>query len=173
MISPLKLGWVFLRLGCLFFGGGYVLIPVLYQELVFHLGWLSPREFVDGTALSQITPGPVAILATFAGFLRGGFGGALAATVGIFLPGALLMLALSRSYARLRTYSGMDQMLSVLTPAVVGLLLAAAWEIGKEAPGSLRNLVIALGALGALLRFQIHPALLLLAAALLGWGFPS
>ncbi len=173
MIGPLTLGWVFLRMGSLFFGGGYVLLPLLHQELVLHLGWLSYREFIDGTALSQITPGPVAILATFAGYLRGGISGALVATGAIFLPGVLLMLVLSRSYARLRHIPGIDHFLAVLSPAVTGLLLAAAWEIGKATPGSWRNMLLALGALGALLRFRIHPALLLFAAALMGWAFPS
>jgi hypothetical protein len=58
----------FLKTGLVFFGGGFVLIPVLHHRLVTELGWLSPREFLDGVAISNLTPGPIAVLATFAGY---------------------------------------------------------------------------------------------------------
>ena len=65
--SLVSIAWVFLKVGCVFFGGGFVLVPILQQKLE-SLGWLSPREFIDGVAISNLTPGPIAVLATFAGF---------------------------------------------------------------------------------------------------------
>jgi hypothetical protein len=69
----------FFKIGLVFFGGGFVLIPVLHNRLVIQLGWLKPQEFLDGVAISNLTPGPIAVLATFAGFHLAGTIGALAA----------------------------------------------------------------------------------------------
>jgi hypothetical protein len=75
MAGMVELAWVFLKIGVIFFGGGYVLIPLLHRLMVDHYHWLTLREFLDGVALSQLTPGPLAMLATFAGFRAGGFWG--------------------------------------------------------------------------------------------------
>ena len=80
MAAFLKLCGVFLKIGVIFFGGGYVLIPLLHRIMVDQLHWLSLKEFLDGVALSQLTPGPLAMLATFTGYKAAGFAGALAAT---------------------------------------------------------------------------------------------
>jgi chromate transporter len=92
----------FFKIGLVFFGGGFVLVPVLHNRLVTQLGWLKPQEFLDGVAISNLTPGPIAVLATFAGFHLAGVTGALAATVALFAPGMMLMLAISHQHARFR-----------------------------------------------------------------------
>src|ERR1039457_2983181 len=102
MAGILKLAWIFLKVGLIFFGGGYVLIPLLHRIMVDQLHWLTLTEFLDGVALSQLTPGPLAMLATYTGFKAGGLAGALVATVFIFLPCTLLMLFLSSRYERMR-----------------------------------------------------------------------
>lgn len=103
MIGIATLAWVFFKTGLIFFGGGYVLIPLLHRLMVDQYRWLSLREFLDGVALSQLTPGPLAMLATFSGFRVGGFPGALVATISIFLPCTLLMLAITSRYEKFRT----------------------------------------------------------------------
>jgi hypothetical protein len=92
MASLLSIAWIYLRIGCMFVGGGYVLIPLLNQIMVEQYRWLTLKEFLDGVALSQLTPGPLAMLATFTGFRIGGFMGGLVATVAIFIPCTVLML---------------------------------------------------------------------------------
>jgi len=99
----LTLAWTYLRIGLIFFGGGYVLIPLLQHLLVEQYKWLSLREFLDGVAISQLTPGPLAMLATFTGVRVGGFMGGLVATICIFLPCVVLMLFVGRYYTRLKT----------------------------------------------------------------------
>ena len=89
----------FLKVGCVFFGGGFVLVPILQQKLVSTLGWLTPTQFMDGVAISNLTPGPIAVLATFTGFHLYGISGALVATLCLFAPAFVLMTVLSHEYA--------------------------------------------------------------------------
>ena len=103
MVTVLKLAWIFLKIGLIFFGGGYVLIPLLHRIMVDQYHWLALKEFLDGVALSQLTPGPLAMLATFTGFKAVGFVGALVATVFIFLPCTAFMLAISSRYEQFRS----------------------------------------------------------------------
>src|ERR1035437_6913824 len=95
-----SLGGAFLKIGFIFFGGGFLLIPVIHRDIVVNLHWLTQQEFVDGVAMSQLTPGPVAVLATFCGFRQAGVIGALVATAAIMLPAFVLMLALSHGYRK-------------------------------------------------------------------------
>jgi chromate transporter len=129
----LKLAVTFFKIGLVFFGGGFVLVPVLHNRLVTQLGWLKPQEFLDGVAISNLTPGPIAVLATFAGFRMAGTVGALAATVALFTPGIVLMLAISREYDRFRDDQRAQRFLAGVNPAVVGLILSAALVLGRSA----------------------------------------
>jgi chromate transporter len=161
--------------GLVFFGGGFVLIPVLNHQLVNDLGWLTPQQFMDGVAISQLTPGPVAVLATFAGYLQAGVLGALVATAALFTPAMVLMLLLSTFYERLRTKRFAQDFLAGVEPAVIGLIVAAAIIL---APGSIslaRPLSIGLGLLALVLltRFQWHPAFVLLIGAVAGIAAPG
>lgn len=170
LIIP-KLAWIFLKIGIVFFGGGFVVIPVIHRELVQNLHLLTERQFVDGTAISQLTPGPVAILSTFAGYKIGGAAGALTATIALFLPGSLLMIFLTRSYAVLKDMDTVRNALNTLIPVVVGLLLASAWTIGRTAMTSWYSAAIFLAALFLLIRYKINPAILIIAAAISGLLF--
>jgi chromate transporter len=169
------LGWIFFKVGLVFFGGGFVLIPVLNHQLVQDLGWLTPQQFMDGVAISQLTPGPIAVLATFAGYLQAGVPGALVATAALFTPATVLMLLLSTFYERLRTKRFAQDFLAGVEPAVIGLIVAAAITL---APGSMslaRPVSIGLGilALVLLVRFQWHPAFALLIGAVAGIMSPG
>jgi len=119
LVDPVlpALAWVFAKVDLLAFGGGYTAIALMFDETVRLRSWLTPKEFVDGLAMSQITPGPVIVNATFVGFRAGGFPGALVATAAVFLPSALLLAILSPLYGRLRRFR-------VAAPFVRGLLAA-------------------------------------------------
>ncbi len=164
-----KLASVFFQIGLIFFGGGFVLLPVLHSHLVARLGWLTQREFVDGVAISQLTPGPIAVLATFAGYHEGGVAGALAATAALFAPGFVFMLFLSSQYGRQKDQPWGKRFLAGVNPAVAGMVLAAAVSLGQGGLANWAHWVAACAAFGLLVFGRLHPAPLLGAAALAGW----
>jgi len=167
----LTLAWTFLKIGLLFFGGGYVLIPLLQHLLVEQYQWLSLHEFMDGVAISQLTPGPLAILATFTGVRVGGFSGGLVATICIFAPCVTLMLLVGRYYGRLKEIDLIRVTLGAVLPAVVGLVASAAWSLGATL-SSLREWLVLLVAF-CLFRFTtVSPMLMILGAGLLGMLLP-
>lgn len=172
MTPLLVLAWTYLRIGLMFFGGGYVLIPLLNHIMVEQYKWLTLRQFLDGLALSQLTPGPLAMLATFTGFRAGGFMGGLVATVFIFLPCVVLMLIVGRSYHRLKEIDLIRATLDGLLPAVVGLVAAAAWNMGASSlTGAKEFIMLAIGF--AVFKWtKASPMIVILAAGLVGMMLP-
>jgi len=166
--SLVKLGVTFLTIGLVFFGGGFVLVPVLHQTLVEKLGWLSPQEFIDGVAISNLTPGPISVLATFAGYRLRGIVGALVATVALYLPAAVLMLVLCHQYERLKDRKETQAFLAGVIPAVIGLVLSTAILLAYGTLHSWRAFAFAGLALLVLIRWKVHPALVLAVGAVAG-----
>ena len=163
----LTLAWTYLRIGMIFFGGGYVLIPLLQHLLVEQYKWLTLREFLDGVAISQLTPGPLAMLATFTGVRVAGFSGGLVATICIFAPCIILILFVGRYYTRLKEIDLIRSTLDNILPAVVGLLASAAWSLGTTL-GSLREWVTLAVAFCIFRWTKVNPMVMILGAGLLG-----
>jgi chromate transporter len=150
----LSLSFIFLRIGAVTFGGGFVMIPEIEAEVVNSHHWLTHQEFADATALGQITPGPVLIMATFVGYRVAGTIGALLATVCVFLPAFLMTIAAGSSFRRFRTNRQTQAFLRGVAPAVAGLLVAAAWSVGRAGIHSIIGLAMAVIILVILLRFR-------------------
>ena len=159
----------FFKIGLVFFGGGFVLVPVLHHRLVTQLGWLKPQEFLDGVAISNLTPGPIAVLATFAGYHLAGALGALVATAALFAPGILLMLAISRQYTRFRDDQRAQRFLAGVNPAVAGLILSAALLLGRGALTSWHGYVLLVVSFALLQVLRWHPAFVLAIGAVAGY----
>ena len=160
--------WTFLKVGFLFFGGGFVLVPVLHHLLVDSYAWLSTREFLDGVAISNLTPGPIAVLATFAGYRVQGIPGALLATLVLFAPSLLLMGVLSRFYTRMQHLRRAQDLLAGLSPTMVGLILGAGLLLAPGAVHDLSGCLLFGAALALLVRFDWHPAFVIGLGALAG-----
>jgi len=169
----LTLSTIFLRIGAITFGGGFVMIPLIEAEVVDSHHWLTHQEFVDATALGQVTPGPVLITATFIGYRVAGTLGALVATVSIFLPSFLMTVIAGSSLARFHTNKIVQSFLKGVTPAVVGLLVAAGISVGRAGLHSWVGLLIAIVAGAVLVKYRPSAIWVILGAGLvrLGLGF--
>lgn len=130
MTLLLQLWITFVKIGAFAFGGGYAILPLIQKYVVFQHQWLSIPQLVDVVAISQMTPGPIAInSATFVGMKVAGLPGALVATSGEVLPQFVLMLGLSRIIFSGKEIKFLDYLLKGLRPAVVGLLLVATLDM--------------------------------------------
>ena len=169
-VSPLllalaKLSVVFLRIGAATFGGGLAMIPALDHQIVDTLHWLTPREFSDGVTLGQITPGPVAITATFVGYRVAGLGGAAIATLATFLPAFIATFIAGRSVQRFRQSAAMQSLFEALAPAIVGIVGAAAISLARTSIHGWADGAIAFGSLALLIGLRAPPLLVLALAA--------
>jgi chromate transporter len=124
---------VFVPIGIMTFGGGLAMIPAIEHTVVVERGWLDPKAFADAIALGQITPGPVAICATFIGYRVAGVLGAIVATAAMFAPATALALVVGRSVERFRSSQAVEGALRMLAPAVIGMLGAATFSLGRTA----------------------------------------
>lgn len=150
----LSVSFIFLRIGAVTFGGGFVMIPEIENEVVNSHHWLTHQEFADATALGQITPGPVLIMATFVGYRVAGLLGALFSTLCVFLPSFLMTIAAGSSFRRFRTNRQMQAFLRGVAPAVTGLLVAAAWSVARSGIHTFIGGAMALIILVILLRYR-------------------
>lgn len=125
MILYIKLFYVFFKVGFFSFGGGYAMLPMMYQEIqAFDL--MPAREFSDIVALSQMTPGPIAVnAATYVGYKSSGFLGAVFATIGVSLPSFIIILIIAAFINKFKSSSVIQAVLSGIRPATVGLMASA------------------------------------------------
>ena len=122
----LRLFLTFLKIGAVAFGGGYVMIPLMRDECLAN-GWLTDAELLDFIAVSESTPGPIAVnMATFVGSSQAGILGALVATIGVVLPSFLLILLVAAVLRQMLRYRGVRAVLSGVRPVVVALILSTA-----------------------------------------------
>ena len=114
----------FVKIGLFAFGGGFAVIPLIQNQVVAVHGWLTTKEFIDGIALGQVTPGPVLVTATFVGYRVAGILGALFSTLAIFLVPILSMITLSDIHARVRNFKGVKVVVKGFLAGFIGLLIA-------------------------------------------------
>ena len=126
----LKLFLTFLEIGAVSFGGGYGMISLIREKVLLN-GWLSEAEFLSFIAVSESTPGPLAVnMATFIGASQGGVPGALCATLGVVLPSFFIILLIAALIHDLLKYAGVEAFLSGVRPCVVALILSTALTMG-------------------------------------------
>jgi len=146
------LNLTFMKVDLLAFGGGFTTIPLIQREVVDRFGWVSTREFIDGIALGQVTPGPIVITATFVGYKAGGLLGALLGTIAVFFPSFLIVTTLAPHYDRIKRSRLVQIMVHGILAAFLGMLLLVAYRFGKEALGDWRTWVLMAAAWVALWR---------------------
>jgi chromate transporter len=160
---------VFLKIGAVLFGSGYVLLAFLRADLVERLGWLTETQLLDAIAVGQITPGPVFTTATFVGYLLRGPAGAAVATVGIFLPAFLFVAASGPLIPFLRRSRLAGAFLDGVNVASLALMAVVTAELGTSAVVDGWTAALAVASAAVLLRFpRINSAWLVLAGAAAG-----
>ena len=166
--SLVSLFLVFLKIGAIVFGSGYVLLAYLRADLVVSRGWLTDSQLVDAVAVGQVTPGPVFTTATFIGFILGGIRGAAISTVGIFLPSFLLVAMSGPLVPRIRKSKAAGAFLDGVNVASLALMAAVSWQLGRASVVDVVSVVLAFASLIALLRFRLNSAWLVMAGAIVG-----
>ena len=163
----------YLKIGFFGFGGGYAMLSLIQNEIVVHRGWITAAEFADIVAVSQITPGPIAInSATYIGYTVAGFWGALIATAAVCLPAMTLMIIITRFFLKLHRNPYVADAITFMKPVVTGMIVSAALLL-IFATGDEANFIDAwswiffAGCLAGS-HFKVNPILLIVLSALGG-----
>ena len=166
--TPASLFGVFLKIGSVLFGSGYVLLAFLRNDIVVRHGWLTESQLLDAVAVGQMTPGPVFTTATFVGYVAGGAAGAVAATIGIFLPAFAFVAASGPLVPRLRRSRIASAALDGVNAGSLALMGVVAAQLARDAMPSPLAIALAVLALVVLGRFRVNSAWLVLGGALIG-----
>jgi chromate transporter len=159
---------VFLKMGVLIFGGGMVMVAFLEQEVVGGYGWLTHREFVDAIAMSQITPGPFVISSIFVGYKVADLPGGVLAMLAICLPSFLMTMILAGQLGRIRKNLRVRAFIRGVSPAVVGMIVAAGITIARASVVDVWTGLLAVVCLVALVRFKVDAALVVVGSGVVG-----
>ena len=178
----IELVLTFLKIGAFTFGGGYAMLPLIQSAVERH-GWLTQAEVVDFIAVSESTPGPLAVnMATFVGIRTGGILGAIIATLGIVLPSFIIILIIAKCFEKYKKSKAVGGIMSGLKPAVVGMIGAAFISVARTVffPAGLSVSVfssagfwifLGLFVVTTVLAFKkVHPIKIILLSAVIGVG---
>jgi chromate transporter len=161
---------VFLKIGAILFGGGYVLVALIRSNLVAGLGWISERQLLDAIAMGQVTPGPLSTTATFIGYLLAGVPGAVIATVAIFLPAFSFVAMSGPLVPRLRQSPVAGAVLDGVNVAALALIAVVSWQLFRAAVVDWTTLVLAGVSFFLLFRYRVNSVWLMLGGAAIGVG---
>lgn len=180
--AAVSVGWAgvflfFLKIGCVLYGSGYVLLAFLQRDLVENHQWLTSQQLLDAIAIGQITPGPVFTTATFVGYLLAGNAGALAGTIGIFLPAFLLVGLVNPWVPKIRRSPWASGFLDGVNAGALGLMAGVTYTLGQAALVDWVTGVLAVLSAISVFRFKVNSAWLVIAGGvvglllqLAGWG---
>ncbi len=168
--SHIKLLLIFLKVGLVLFGSGYVLFAYLDGELIDGIGWLTHEDLVEAIAIGQMTPGPVLSTATFIGYKVGGYGGAILATLGIFVPSFFYVWLLNNFIHKMKNNKALRYFLEAVNVAAVAVMIVVCIQMGESILINWQTILIC--ALGFLYYFFYKKAgglTLILGGAILGY----
>lgn len=160
---------IFFRIGAFTFGGGYVMIPLLEREFVTNRGWITSEEMLDYIAISQSTPGVIAVnMATFIGYKRAGFWGSLICTLGVVIPSIIIITIIAAFIGSFSEYVYVQKALSGINIAVAVLLSSAVWNIAKKSIVDIISIILAVIAFVAVVVFNVNSIWLIIFSLAVG-----
>ena len=160
--------FVFLKIGLFTFGSGYAMLALAEKELVELHKWLTPEQFSDAVALSEVTPGPIMVnLATFVGVKQQGIPGAIMATLGLIIPPIILIILITKFYINYRDNHLVKRVFLGLRPAILGLIITVVIKLGKTSLIDFRSGLLALMVI-VLIFSGLHPIIAMVGAGLFG-----
>ncbi len=164
----LDIGSFFLKVGALSFGGGLTLIAFIQEQVVNQYQWLTHREFIDGLALGQFTPGPILMVSAYVGYKLSGLAGAAVAAAAIFLPAFVLMLSILPAFERARKLLWTKAAMKGIGPAVIGVLAVSLLQMTPHALPDPIAVGLFVGTVVAMLAWKVGAIKLMVLGALLG-----
>lgn len=164
----ITLALLFLKVGSLTYGSGFVIVGVLKQEVVDNLQWLTSKEFIDGIAFGQITPGPVVITSTFIGYMTSGVIGSIVSTVCIFLPTFIFVLILAQKIHKFKDNFYLQSLIKGANAAALGAIISTAFILSKDALIDMPTVILFLISLVILFSTKFRDIYLILLSAAAG-----
>ncbi len=165
----IKLFLTFAKIGAFSIGGGYAMLPFIQQEVIEKNHWMTTQEFSDILAISQMTPGPIAVnSATYVGYTEAGVLGSIAATLGVVLPCFLMIIVIATFFIKLYEKRSVKAVFKGIRPGVLGLLAAAAYTVTVESVMDIKGIILFLISFGVLFIKKVDPIFVILGAAVLG-----
>ena len=145
------------------------MIPFIEQEVVYHYHWLTLDELVVGIALGQITPGPFLVTATFVGYKVAAVKGAIAATLGIFLPSLFLVMATAEIHQKIKHNLWVRSVIKGIAAAFAGMMLVVAVELARHSVEDMPSVVLAVAVFVALRLGRINVVWVVMGGTAIFW----
>lgn len=164
----LDIALVFMKAGALTYGSGFVIIGVLRQDVVENFHWLTAKEFIDGIAFGQITPGPVVITSTFIGYMVSGIPGSVVATVSVFLPTFIIVLILAQVIEKVKDNFYLKAAIKGANAAAIGAIITTAYFLSKDALVDYWTYGMFISGIGILFYTKLKPYYLIILSAAAG-----
>jgi chromate transporter len=163
-----QLALFFLKVGAFTFGGGITILAFVQEQVVNQFHWLTAQEFIDGLALGQLTPGPIAMLAAYIGYRLAGATGAVICACAIFLPAFVLMLSIVPMFTRLKELIWLKAAMRGITSAVIGVLVVSLARLLPHAAPDVFTMIVFGGTLAVMILWRARAIPLMLGGAIAG-----
>ncbi|HHY97666.1 MAG TPA: chromate transporter [Firmicutes bacterium] len=169
-VTPLMLFTAFLPIGAFTFGGGYAMIPLIKKSIVDRYHWMEERDFIDSIAIAQSAPGPIAInMAALTGRRLAGIPGAIASVIAAALPSFISILIIAAVFLGIQHNPFVRAAMKGMRPAIVALMAAAVFDVGKAAIATAAGVGLAAIAFAGLTLLHMHPIVVIILAATAGF----
>ena len=169
MSSLIKLFLSFFKIGLFSFGGGYAMLPLIKKEIIEVHGWLTNAEFIDIIAISEMTPGPIAInSATFLGYRISGILGSVVSTIAVVLPSFIIMSLIFHFVNKFKDSPYSDWFFRGIRPIVLGLIASAAVSVAMDAFVDIKSVLITLGIFYIVTFKRLNPIIAIIIAGIMG-----